>query len=316
MAKSPVGVEANRQDSKSMIEILEHVGKALQPLLLQGILSTFPQEIRKDKEKIVRFLLLVAFLDQQAESPSARQTAINIWMTFGDNLFSSPQSVIVRIDKLAALKEAYKVSPAIGRVLPRFGWMALRVGGFLIYEMTLGNKRFSEELGTTETPNEALNLLHSNALVEAILRDKAARLFISWIGHPDLGIDISEGRWKPADFEMPVDGHVGKVFSRTGMVSEILHERKRGKTERWNVIAASHMRPSIQQTVTKFGADSIMVDHGAYQIGDHCCPDDLVNISCDYCQRFVTCDIAAKIKCPGYCLLSPFCKRNLDWRAY
>ncbi len=109
-----------------------------------------------------------------------------------------------------------------------------------------------------------------------MLRDKALRLFISWIGHPELGIDVSEGKWNKSSFEMPVDGHVGKIFCRTGILSKIIHERKQGKGERWNVIVASKMRPFIQEVVNQFGYDCIMVDHGAFQIGFHCCPDNRV----------------------------------------
>lgn len=312
MARSNVGLEASNIETKSMLALLEKVGKILQIELLKA----FPKEIVDDKEKTARFLLLVAILDQQAESPSARVTATNIYKTFGNNLFTNPQNVLRRMDKLVPLKEDYKISPAIGRVLPRFGWMVLRVGAFLIYEISLNSKKLSAILGECASPNEALNLLRSNPVLEAVLRDKASRLFISWIGHPAFGMDISIGKWKLADFKMPADGPVGKVFSRTGMVPEIIHERKQGKGERWNIIVASNMRPMIQEVVSRSGNDCIMVDHGAFQTGFHCCPDNLVGISCDSCQRIKHCTIASLIDCPGYCVLRDICKRNLTWRAY
>lgn len=131
-----------------------------------------------------------------------------------------------------------------------------------------------------------------------------------------LGVDVSQGRWNKSSFEMPVDGHVGKIFSRTGMISEVIHERKQGKGERWNVIVASHMRSVIQEVVNQFSYDCIMVDHGAFQIGFHCCPDKLVGISCDQCQKILYCEIASRIGCKGYCTLRKDCKRNLMWRAY
>ncbi len=316
MIKSDVGNEAAIPESKQMIGILEHVGKVLQPLELADIINNLPEEVASDKEKLTRFLLLTAFLDQQAESPSARKTAINVYTVFGDNLFFKPQSCLMQINRLVPLKEKYKISPAIGRVLPRFGWFVLRVGGFLTYEMMLNKANLSEKLGRCKTPGEATAFLHSNPLVESILREKAVRMYISWIGHPNLGIDVSNGKWHKALFEMPVDGHVGKIFARTGLVSEIIHEAKKGSSSRWNVIVASSMRPSIQEATNKNSGDCIMVDHGAFQIGINCCPDNLEGIACDSCPRASFCQIKPKIGCEGYCMLRDYCKRNLTWRAY
>jgi len=316
LTKSHVGIEASVSDSKRLIDVLEHVGKSLQPLELVQITKRLPKEVASDKEKITRFLLLTAFLDQQAESPSARKTAIDIYKTFGDDLFSNPQNCLVQIEKLVPLKDEYKVSPAIGRVLPRFGWFVLRVGGFLTYEMMLGKMNIVEKLHQCGTPAEAIAFLHDNALVESILREKAVRMYVSWIGHPDLGIDVSNGKWDRSLFEMPVDGHVGKIFSRTGLVSEVIHEGKKGSGSRWNVIVASDMRPSIQEVTNKESRDCIMVDHGAFQIGFNCCPDNLEGIACTSCPRASFCLIKPKIGCKGYCMLRDFCKRNLTWRAY
>jgi len=299
-----------------MIVLLEQVGKSLQANSLKALTTSLPGDISNDVEKLTRFLLLLAILDQQAESPSAHFTAINIYKAFGDDLFNKPQNVLCRLDRLVSLKEEYKISPAIGRVLPRFGWMVLRVGAFLIYEMTLNHKRLSTTLGQLSSSKEALHLLQSNPVLEAVLRDKARRLFISWVGHPALGLDISQGKWSPSKFEMPVDGHVGKVFSRTGMVPQVIHEAKQGKGPRWSVIIASQMRPMIQEVVNNFSDDCIMVDHGAFQIGFNCCPDNLVDISCDSCRKFERCEIASLIGCNGHCILKENCKRNWTWRAY
>jgi len=316
LTKSHVGKEASVSESKSMINILEHIGKSLQPLELFEIINSLPTAVVVDKEKLTRFLLLTAFLDQQAESPSARRTAIHIYRIFGDDLFFRPQNCLIQIDKLVSLKDEYKVSPAIGRVLPKFGWFVLRVGGFLTYEMMLNKTNLLEKIGQCTTPSKAIEFLHSNPLVESIFRGKAARMYISWIGHSDLGIDVSNGKWDKSLFEMPVDGHVGKIFSRAGLVSEVIHEGKKGSGSRWNIIVASNMRPLIQEVTNKYSRDCIMVDHGAFQIGINCCPDNLEGIACDSCPRANFCKIKPKIGCKGYCMLRDYCKRNLTWRAY
>jgi len=315
MARSPVGKVASHSDTEAMLSILESVGMRIQPLELKEIMNQLPKELISDREKLTRFLLLVAFLDQQAESPTARSTAVKIHELFGDDLFYRPKKIITCLDKLVHLKDCYKISPAIGRVIPRFGWFVLRVGGFLIYEMMLNKTRLSEKLGECENPAEAINFLHSNPVVKSILRDKAARMYISWVGHPELGIDVSDGAWDTSSFLMPVDGHVGKVFSRTGMVQQVIHERKKGKSSRWNIIIASQMRAIIQEVVSRHGKDPIMVDHGAFQIGFNCCPDNLEGICCDSCSK-QTCDVREGTKHPPRCVLSKYCKRNLIWRAY
>jgi len=144
LTKSSVGKEASDKDNRLMIGILERVGRILQPLEIAQITDILPKELSSDKEKLTRFLLLTAFLDQQAESPSARKTAIGIYKMFREDLFFKPQKCLMQMDKLVPLKDEYKISPAIGRVLPRFGWFVLRVGGFLIYEMILGKTKLAE----------------------------------------------------------------------------------------------------------------------------------------------------------------------------
>jgi len=51
-------------------------------------------EVRADKEKLTPFLLRLALLDQQAESPTAILTAQRIYERIGNSLFSSPQTVL------------------------------------------------------------------------------------------------------------------------------------------------------------------------------------------------------------------------------
>jgi len=316
LTRSHVGKEASSREVNSMIRVLERVGRILEPVDMKSTIAGLPDEVVGNKEKISRFLLLTAILDQQAESPTARKTAVQIRQIFRDDLFYAPGTVMLNFQKLVPLEDEYKISPAIGRVLPKFGWIVLRVGAFLMYEIALSNTKLSEELRRCERPREALDFLYSSPILESVLREKAVKMYISWIGHPDLGIDLSHGRWRKADFEMPVDGHVGKIFSRTGMIREIIHEAKKGKNARWNIISASDMRPSIQAVVNQYSDDCIMVDHGAFRLGINCCPDNLEGMACDSCPRTATCMIKGEIDCPGVCPLSDSCKRNLTWRAY
>jgi hypothetical protein len=95
LVKSHVGREAEPSEKEQIISILERIGGVLQPLELAQIINELPEEIALDKEKLTRFLLLVAFLDQQAESPSARKTAIRIYNMFRDDLFFKPQQCLI-----------------------------------------------------------------------------------------------------------------------------------------------------------------------------------------------------------------------------
>jgi len=295
-----------------MLDILENIGRKIQPLELKEIFKNIPNEVTSDREKLTRFLLLVAILDQQAKSPTARSTAIGVLNILGDDLFNNPKKSLFQLNKLYAIKDGYKVSSAR---MPRFAFFVMRVGGFLIYEMMLNSNSLFDKLRESSSPIEAINFLHSNKLLESILRDKAANMYISWIGHPDFGIDISDGKWDKSSFLMPVDGHVGKIFARTGIVNEVIHERLSGKTDRWNYVYAYQMRPNIQEIVSGHGNDTVMVDHGAFQLGFNCCPDNLEGMCCDKCSK-LSCKVRESIIEPGRCVLGEFCKRNLTWRAY
>jgi hypothetical protein len=298
-----------------MLQILEAIGRNLQSKELEDLLTKLPKELLNDKEKIIRFLLLTAFLDQQAESPTARTTAVRIYEIFGNDLFDNPIKVLHDLNKLASIKSEYKISPAVGRVMPRFAWFVLRVGGFLAYELMLNGRPLLDELSSCATPIDAVAKLQENATVESVLRDKAARMYISWVGHPELNIDISSNKWNKSDFLMPVDGHVGKVFCRTGMVHEVIHEGKPDSSLRWNVIIAADMRDSIQRLVNSFHKDTIMVDQGAFQVGLNCCPDNLKGICCDKCSK-LTCKVNQSSTKDRKCVLAHLCKQNLTWRAF
>lgn len=221
--------------------------------------------------------------------------------------------VIYQFSKLQPLLDIYKISPAIGRVTPRFAWIVLRVGGFLIFELQLNykNRSLYQELSLCSTPKEAFEYLYKSSIIKSLLRDKAARMFLSWIGHPDLGIDVSQGKWKKSDFLMPVDGHVGKVFARTGMLNEIHRE-----SSRKDIIEALRMRDDIQSLVVKKDFDPVMVDHGAFILGYWCCSDQQENASCLACFKVTNCEIKELIECDGICPLTKFCRKNMRWRAY
>jgi hypothetical protein len=90
-----------------MLNILQEVGKVLQPLDLSACLTGLPEDVKQDKEKITRFLLLVALLDQQAESKSARNTAVNLYQTYGSCLFPNPQAYFSQMQDLVSFTRSF-----------------------------------------------------------------------------------------------------------------------------------------------------------------------------------------------------------------
>ena len=117
MARSPVGEKASPKETLKLLEILEYIGNILQPISLRASLKDLPDSVKNDTEKLTRFLLLVATLDQQAKSPTAIQTAKAIYDRFGDELFLSPNTVLNKLNTLSYLTEIYAISPAIGRYI-------------------------------------------------------------------------------------------------------------------------------------------------------------------------------------------------------
>jgi len=198
-------------------------------------------------------------------------------------------------------------------------------------------KKFKAYDGINNTFNLAYEILSwkvHRALIKAKLEPYLGFLHSVQFGKPSLVCDFQElyryllddfliqycqrlGRkdLSRSEFLMPVDGHVGKVFCRTGMITKVIHEGRVDSSKRWNVILASKMRNSVQQLVQSHNKDTIMVDHGAFQLGLNCCPDNLKGICCDKCTK-LTCKVSQPLTTETRCVLGDFCKRNLTWRAF
>ena len=118
------------------------------------------------------------------------------------------------------------------------------------------------------------------------------------------------------DFFMPVDGHVGKVFSRSGMLPLVIHESKKKDDPRANIISAFQLRKPIQEIVSSRKFDVVMVDYGAFVIGYNCCSDQARDACCIKCLKESLCKIPNLRPSYTKCPLSDYCKKNLYWRAY
>ncbi len=107
----------------------------------------------------------------------------------------------------------------------------------------------------------------------------------------ELAVDLSETL-------MIVDGHVGKVFCRTGALEIVSYEGKRPF-----IILAKDMRGNIESLVTATpGAVPMWVDEGAFQVAMEYCTD--LSPSC--------------LSCPiqTLCLAGQGSTAHLQWTAY
>ncbi|MEM0203047.1 MAG: hypothetical protein QXO16_05185 [Archaeoglobaceae archaeon] len=91
---------------------------------------------------------------------------------------------------------------------------------------------------------------------------------------------------------MIVDGHVAKVFCRSGLLEEVFYEKNRPY-----IIQASKMRRDIERLVSKFNRIPFHVDNGAfYLFEDRFCTD--LDPNCDFCP------------------INGLCKKYRKWTAY
>ncbi len=91
---------------------------------------------------------------------------------------------------------------------------------------------------------------------------------------------------------MIVDGHVGKVFSRTGLLPEVLYESGRPY-----IIQASKMRPQIEKIVSKARRVPFYVDNGAFYLFED-----------GFCKELDP-------ECAN-CPIKNLCKKYVKWTAY
>lgn len=270
---------------------LQNFGQYMQQTLLHNLI---PQH-RQDKEFLSRYLLLVATLDQQADSESARNTVSSLYNKYGSAFFLNPVSFINRLHEVIDfVKQYYSPKTRVLR-MKRETVLLLRVGGFLLAITNIVAKHggLLPYFSLAPTPRALLDLILKNTLLSGLLYEKAARMYTGWIAHPNLWINISSGRWKASELPMPINGHVCKVLARTGFLSSVLVE----DTKRY-IVKAEDERESIEREVGVIypSGDRLMIDFGAFYVGVRYC--DETEPSCEQCP------------------ITMMCMRNTYFRAY
>ncbi len=259
---------------------------------------------REDQEKVLRYLLFRVLINQQARSDVVREVSIAIPEEFTDVLLFEPSS----ISELALFDVFRSVAGRKGALLYRVGSLggikplSLFTYRFKAYEgfikwLNANYQSFYElisEQFNRKKPVELFDFLNAHPILEAgwVGNDpKACRMYVNWM------VFLFSEVWEQEllnlrDTLMVVDGHVGKVFCRSGLLNQVMYERKN-----LYIIQASKMRHWIEEIVWQSGCVPFYVDNGAfYLFEDGFCTD--LSPQCEHCP------------------INPHCMRYTKWTAY
>jgi len=280
----------------TLLKLLESVGNQnIIPYMNRNLLYPISTELLQNKEFLSRYLLLAATLDQQADSASARMTVIQLYDNYGSDFFLKPRFYIDNLHAVLSIVRAhYKPKTRVIR-LKHEAIGFLRVGGYLLSLINI-TKLYGGLLpyfSRCNSPQNLLDTLLADPFINGILYEKATRMYVGWLSHPNLWINVSNGKWKASSLPMVVNGHVCKVLARTGFLSDVLVE-----STKTMIVKARDERRRIERHVKQAypNGDHFMIDTGAFYIGITYC--DERNPKCE--------------KCP----ISRVCARNTNFRAY
>jgi len=261
-----------------------------------------------DRETVLRYLLLRALLNQQGDTGRVRKLVQKLFAALGMELLHSPDTVEERFDQVLAAfhevggkrgAELYRVG-ALGGIKP-LSLFLYRLASFVIFIRTMrGSFYEAVKKELVKGIRQLWAFLRDDPILDGgwVGNDpKAARMLANWIAWlfgevwQEMRVDLQETL-------MIVDGHVGKVFCRTGTVETVIYEAKRPY-----VILAKEMRASIEETVrTVSGVQPMFVDEGAFQVAMQWCFE--VSPNC--------------LECPlkDLCLAGQGSKGHQRWTAY
>jgi len=285
------------RDRIALLDSLERIGSSnLAEDLRKTILDVLEPNLLSDKEFLARYFLLAAVLDQQAESGSARQTAKRIFKSYGREFFVEPYKYLDRIHEVLQLAlSTYSPKVRVLRI-KKEGISLLRVGGFLlaIHSLTRRFGSLIEYFRRFQNPYTLLNKgVLGEPLLSGLLYEKAARLYVGWITHPQLFVRIYGDAIPKSSIPMVVNGHVTKVLARTGFLNSVSVESKDTM-----IVEAERERARIEREVRSItqGKDLFSIDYGAFLVGIRYCHEERPDCA----------------QCP----LNSVCLKNVAFRAY
>ncbi len=297
------------KEKEKLLDILEKEGRKKwlkrwkDHIAIPRNLDVFSKN-KEEQEKILRYLLLRVLINQQARFDKVREISTKISEKFTEVLLLEPY----KISEIELFKVFRNVAGEKGSLLYRVGVL----GG--IKPISLFSYRFKAFEGFIRWLNEnklkfvdlvkrqlekgkpmgLFSFLNTHPVLESGWvgnNPKACRMLVNWI------VFLFNEIWKQKIAKMEetlmiVDGHVGKVFCRSGLLEEVLYEKRRPY-----IIQASKMRPLIEEIVLRFKKIPFYVDNGAFYLFED-----------GYCT-----DLQPKCE---KCVISKICKKYLKWTAY
>jgi len=289
------------QTKKAILSKLAEIGETAFESRSAEMIPPMPDS--KSLEIKLRYLLLWSLLNQRTEARIAGKVAYGLFTKFGERLFFEPLFVIKKFDEVSSIFQESQY-PVRFAYLNRDSVATLLVGSFLCFMIKLNDDEELLERKAREGPFRFLSFLKREKLL-ASLGEKAARMFVGFVGHPKL--DLTTVKYPKEELFVFVDGTVGKVFARTGLVEKI-------PAYRGNQVYATRMRTEIDRLVRDLQVeDPMMVDGGAYALGQSCCDDG--DPACKNCNRQDKCLLLRE--CSLLCPLSRLgCLKRTRWMAY
>jgi len=213
-----------------------------------------PQSLGRDEqEKVLRYLLVRVLINQQARFEKVREMSIRISEEFTDVLIFKPYK-ISESELFKAFKDVagekgsllYRVG-ALGGIKPifLFTYRFKAYEGFIRW-LSEDKQNFLSIIEEQLRSNKSWGLfdfLNTHPVLTSgwVGNDpKACRMYVNWV------VFLLSEIWKSkivklTDTLMIVDGHVGKVFCRGGLLGQVLYENRCPY-----IIQASKMRPQIE----------------------------------------------------------------------
>jgi hypothetical protein len=275
-----------------LIQRLERIGRIYWEKHWKESMA-LPDELSlDDRESVVRYLLLRALLNQQGDTGKVRELAKELFAVFHEALLHDPLQVGQRFEDVLGVfqkiggqrgSEIYRVG-TLGGIKP-LSLFLYRFAAFSIFICSIDSLYKLAKNKLALGVRVLWEFLRDNPILDGgwVGNDpKAARMLTNWLVWlfscvwSELTIDFSETL-------MIVNGHVGKLFCRTGALETVSYEKGRPF-----IILAKDMRNEIEalvratpQTVPMF------VDEGAFQVAMNWCFERKPN--CSSCPIVTLC---------------------------
>jgi len=340
----------SQKEKEKILKILNSLGKFLWEQLWHEDMA-IPRNLnvttkdRMEQELILRYLFMRVALNQQGDSIKIRRFAKELVEDLGREFLISPLDFLSNpevYDKILLIARKYGgekgselYSPGRLRGIKPFYILMSRLSLFALFIHILKHQKASliELLEKIIKDEEAVLRLNDWIMNEKYISltwvgkdPKASRMLTNWIiflwtkkwnKSPSLGSSLMRKTL------MIVDGHVGKVFARTGLLEKVTYESNRPY-----IIEASKMRSSIEKIVNNIAANKnyvpFYIDYAAFTLGMSIC--DEVNPLCEIDSSTerkklinekqpygpIIKEYTRRLVCP----LEEYCKKYTLWTAY